>query len=182
VIDVRLQIPVEAQTFGGIDSGRRHSHSKTAAIQAIALAAAHSLGTVNHKNTALMDMTVVAPHLALRLTTPPRRQSRSIWPNSRWFSNQASSRGELRAAAHAANKTNGVVGKMGKNRPKNPSARLSTASPRSSHCTQRGNGAAGASNPTEFTVGSVDEFEVGGSAAMPMIVPRGGNTTRNTTP
>jgi hypothetical protein len=35
-----------------------------------------------------------------------------------------------------------VVGKMGRKMPKNPSARLSTATPRNSHCTHWGSGAA----------------------------------------
>lgn len=151
-------------------------------MQAIAPAAAHSLGTVNNKNTALMDITVVAPHLALRLTTPPWRQSRSIWPNRRWFSSHASMRGELRAAAQAANKTNGVVGKMGKNRPKNPSTKLSTASARSNHCTQCGSGAAAATKATGWAAASVAGGKVGGSSAMPTIVPCDRQTTRNGTP
>ena len=142
----------------------------TVPMQAMANAAAHSLDTVNSKNSALIDITVVAPHLALRLTTPPWRQSRSMWPNRRWFSNQASSLGELRAAAQAASNINGVVGKTGKNRPMNPNARLSTASPRSNHCTQRGSAATG---------GAVG-FGEGGNADMPNIVPCHRSLRRNT--
>lgn len=137
-------------------------------MQAMALAAAQSLLIVSSKNTALIDMTVVAPHFALRLTTPPWRQSRSMWPNRRWFSSQASRWGELRAAAQAAPKMNGVVGSRGKNRPKNPSAKLSAASPRSSHCTQRGSGAAA----------GVERLGVGGCATMRSIVPCDGTSNR----
>ena len=124
----------------GMDSGRRHSQVSTVAMQAMAATTAHSLGTVNSNNTALADITPVAPHLALRLTTPPWRQSRSIWPNRRCCSNQASRRGELRAAAQAASKMKGVVGSTGKNMPRKLSARLSTTSARNSHCSQRGSG------------------------------------------
>ncbi len=141
-------------------------------MHAMAKAAAHSLDTVNNKNSALIDITVVAPHLALRLTTPPWRQSRSIWPNKRWLSNHASSFGELRAAAQAASKINGVVGSTGKNRPKNPSAKLSTASPRSNHCTPRGSAA----------VGGAFGVEEGGSADMPSIVPCHRSLRRKTPP
>lgn len=133
----------EGQGEGGKVSGRRHSHTSTVAMQAMAQPATQSLDTVNNKNTALADMTLVAPHLALRLTTPPRRQSRNIWPNKRCCSSQASRRGELRAAAQAASKIKGVVGSTGRNMPRKPSARLSSASPRNSHCNQRGKRAEG---------------------------------------
>lgn len=130
-------------------------------MQAMAKTTAQSLNTVNNKNSALIDITIVAPHLTLRLTTPPWRQSRSIWPNKRWLSNHISNLGELRAAAQAASKMNGVVGSTGKNKPRNPSARLSTARPRSNHCTPRGSAAAR---------GSLG-VEEGGSADMSSIVP-----------
>jgi hypothetical protein len=147
------------QWGGAITSGRRHSQSSTVPMQAMAAAAAHSLGTVSSKNTALADMTPVAPHLALRLTTPPWRQSRSIWPNRRCCSSQDSRRGELWAAAQAASKMKGVVGSTGKNMPKKPSARLSTASARNSHCSQRGSG------------GCVVAGGGWGGTDMPRIVP-----------
>ncbi len=121
-------------------SGLRHSQISTVAIQPMPPAAAHQCDTVSKMKTALADIIQVAPHLALRLTTPPRRQSRSIWPNRRCCSSQASMRGELRAAAQAASRMKGVVGNTGKNMPKKPNARLSTARARSSHCSHSGNG------------------------------------------
>ena len=141
-------------------------------MQAMAKTTAQSLDTVNNKNSALIDITIVALHLALRLTTPPWRQSRSIWPNKRWLSNHTSNLGELRAAAQAASKMNGVVGSTGKNKPRNPSARLSTASPRSNHCTPRGSAAAGGA----FGI------EEGGNADMSNIVPCHRSLRRNTPP
>ena len=121
-------------------SGLRHNQTSTLAMQAMAIPAAHSLDTVNSSNTALADITPVAAHLALRLTMPPWRQSRSIFPNKRCRSSHASRRGELRAAAQAASRIKGVVGSTGRNMPRKPSARLTTASTRNSHCTPRGKG------------------------------------------
>ena len=121
-------------------SGLRHNQTSTVAMQAMAMPAAQSLDTVNSRNSALADMMLVAPHLALRLTTPPWRQSRSILPNSGCCSSHASMRGELRAAAQAASRMKGVVGSTGRNMPRKPSARLIAASPRSNHCSQRGSG------------------------------------------
>lgn len=141
-------------------SGLCHSHTSTVAMQAMAQAATQNLDTVNSKNTALADITLVAPHLALRLTTPPRRQLRSIWPNRRCCSSHARRRGELRVAAQAASKIKGVVGSTGRNMPRKPSARLTTASTRSSHCSQRGKGP-----------GGVVEGGGLGGADMPRIVP-----------
>lgn len=131
------------QGGGMAHSGLRHNQTNTLAMQAIAKHAAQSWDTMIISNTALADMTPVAPHLALRLTIPPWRQSRSILPNRRCCSSHASMRGELRAAAQAASRTKGVVGSTGRNMPSNPSARLTTASPRNSHCRPRGNGFAG---------------------------------------
>ena len=141
-------------------SGLRHNQISMVTMQAIAQTTAQSLDTVNSRNTALTDMAVVAPHLALRLTTPPSRHSRSIWPNSGCVSSHASMRGELRAAAQAASKMKGVVGSTGRNMPRKPNARLSAASPRSNHCSQRG--------------GGVGRLEAGGGldgVDMPRIVP-----------
>jgi hypothetical protein len=129
-----------AQCGGMVLSGLRHNQASTLAMQAMARPAAQILDTVNSRNTALADMTLVAPHLALRLTTPPWRQSRSILPNRRCCSSHANMRGELRAAAQAASRTNGVVGSTGRKMPRKPSARLTTAKARNIHCSPRGNG------------------------------------------
>jgi len=145
---------------GGVNvSGRCHNQTSTVAMQAIAAAAAHSLPTVSSRTTALADIVQVAAHLALRLTTPPRRQLRNVVPNSRWFSSQASRRGELRVAAHAASRMKGVVGNTGRNMPRKPRPRLSSASARSSHCIHRGSG---------FGTASGERWE---GSDMPWIVP-----------
>ena len=128
------------QQGGMARSGLRHNQTSTKTMQLTAKLAAQSLDTVNSRNTALTDMAPVAPHLALRLTTPPWRQSRSILPNSGCCSSHASMRGELRAAAQAASRMKGVVGSTGRNMPRKPSARLIAASPRSNHCSQGGSG------------------------------------------
>jgi hypothetical protein len=99
-------------------------------------------GTHTGRTTIIMmiappDIITVAVHLAGRVTTPPRRQSRMCGPMRGWFSSQCDSRGELRAAAQAANRMKGTVGMTGTKAPMMPSTRLSKASAFSSHLTGR---------------------------------------------
>ena len=85
-----------------------------------------------------------AIHLARRLTTPPRRQSRIMGANTVWFSSHCSSLGELRAAAQAASSTKGVVGSTGRNAPTTPSKSDTNASARyrPRHTADKGDGTA----------------------------------------
>ncbi len=52
-----------------------------------------------------------------------------IFPKILWLCNHEFNFGELRAKKYAANNTNGVVGKMGKNAPITPNAKLKTPKP-----------------------------------------------------
>lgn len=109
-------------------------------MQAITSKAAQRIFTNHRSDTALALMTTLAVHLARRRTTPPRRQSRSDCPKCGWSSSQASSRGELRAAAHAATSRKGTVGITGKKMPTTPSARLITATVKSNQRSGAGSG------------------------------------------
>jgi peptide deformylase len=100
---------------------------------AIAVNGTHSGRTTMIMMIAPPDIIRVAVHLAGRVTMPPRRQSRMCGPMRGWFSSQCDSRGELRAAAQAANRMKGTVGMTGTNAPMMPSARLSKASAFSIH-------------------------------------------------
>src|SRR5690606_4375972 len=128
-------------------SGRHHNQANTTAIVTQAATAAQSTGEVHTKSTMHSAITPVALHLALRRTQPPKAQSRSMGPNSRWYQSQACKRGELRAAAHAAIRINTVVGKPGTKIPITPSTKQSTAnthsSARSAGCAMRMGGGGG---------------------------------------
>lgn len=111
-------------------SGRRHNHSPTISMIALPPAAIHNRGAVANISPAHSSMVIDAAHLARRLTAPLRCQSRIIGPKMRCAHSHACNRVEPRAAAHAASKTNGVVGKPGSTMPITPSANATHASVR----------------------------------------------------
>jgi peptide deformylase len=95
-------------------------------------------GTHHGRTKAIMTrappvIITVATLLALRLTTPPWRQSMIIGPILGWFSSQCARRGEPRVAAHAASRTKGTVGITGTKAPMMPRIKLVTANALNSH-------------------------------------------------
>ena len=96
-------------------------------MQSRVAAWAHAGAEVSCKTMAHKAIMPVALHLARRLTRPPWLQSRSMLPNKGWVHSQAWMRGDPRAAAQPAIRTNTVVGSPGRKMPMTPNARHSSA-------------------------------------------------------
>jgi peptide deformylase len=109
-------------------------------MQVVAAPATQGRAPVANNAAPLSAMSSEALHLARRLTLPPWAQLRSKGPKRRWFHNQRYSRGELRAAAHAAMRMNTVVGSPGTMTPMMPITRHSIEKASSNHRTGQGRG------------------------------------------
>ena len=109
---------------GGSDrgSGRSHIHAATLTMVAVPSAANHGFGETRNITTAHAAIAIVAVDLARRLIAPSRSQVVIIGPNTGCASSPSCSRPELRAAANAASRMNGVVGRPGTTIPMMPGA------------------------------------------------------------
>ncbi len=82
----------------------------------------HSFGDTTNITTAHTVIAIVAVHLARRLIAPSRSHAVIIGPNTGCANRPSCMQREPRAAANAASRMNGVVGRPGTAMPMMPSA------------------------------------------------------------